>query len=387
MNALLILIILIVIAVIAFLVIKEITKVEVSEIINIPKIFRYQTLDVYFRYYTLDAQNDNYVFRAEITNNFGENVNIDLFSVLKIGKIEIANYKALDSIEPQKAKSYDITFNNIFDNSKISGLNFCEKEENIFQPLECSKNKACSNGVCLEDCRCYYLDKKSIKVDGRERNLYCVYSPVIENKITYSSKVKDILEVEIGEKESVKKLSVSAPFETYVYINPTPYNNLLPLELSFEFRGENVKIKSLRAKILNYTLIVSSFFGERREEIESQECNLDLNILVDGKVYSKRFGKYCSFNPVNIKVIERDKIQELNKSEEIRNLISRICKDMNESECSKELTSRAYSLCSIYNELEICKNYSEKLNTLKILIEIEFEKSEEYKRSIDVNIC
>lgn len=384
MKGIYIILLIILVSIILFVLIKEITKVEVHETLNLPAIPRTQNLEIDFRYYTLDAQNDDYVFKANINNKFPEKANFNIFSTLKLGEIKMAEAKFSDSIESQKSKSYDLIFENIFDASKISGLNFCEKEE---KELECSKNKGCDNGVCLENCKCYYIDKKSIKVDDKERNLYCIFTPTIETNVSYSSKVRGVLEIEFGSEDNLIKLPINAPFETFVLISPTPYSNLLPTKLAFEFRGEDVKIKKVTAKTLNYSLRISTFFGERTEEVESQECNLDLNILVNGRVYSGRFGKDCVFQPVTIKIREKEKVYEENKSSEIRKLIENVCKDKNESECSKDLVKKAYNLCSVYDELEICKKASERINSLKVLIEIEFEKSEKYKRGIDVKIC
>jgi len=394
-------IILIVIGIILVVLIKKITEVRINEYIKIPSFSRDQNLDINIYTFSLTSQSNDYVYRMEIKNNLDENVKINLNSKLIIDlsqrTLEISSYSLNDNLEPKKRKSYDIKFENIFDNSKISGINFCDKESKKWyeiwkSELECAKDKACSEGVCLENCKCYILGKEKILKNGENRNLYCIGNVMIENEIEYSSKLKGIVEIKNGEEESRKKVPIYAPFDTYIFISPVPYNNLLPLEISFEFnfwpsKGEKLRIKKINVTLLESYIEVSSFFDYRKEKVESQNCVIEIDKEIEGKVYSKNFDKYCRFNPPKIEITKKDKIEIVDTNEKAKEIVERICKDKNIEECSKDLKSKVYSLCSLYNNLEICKSSEYKLNAYKFLVEIEFEIVQKYRRSIDVRVC
>jgi len=109
---------------------------------------------------------------------------------------------------------------------------------------------------------------------------------------------------------------------------------------------------------------------------------------IEGKIYSKLFDKYCIFQPPEIKIEEKDKIEVLDTSEEARKIVETICKDKNIEECSKELKNKYYTICSFYPNLEICKSSEYRLDSYKFLIEIEFEKIDVDKKIIsDVRFC
>jgi hypothetical protein len=386
----LVLIILIIIGAVAFFVIKKLGEVKVFEFIRSIKFSKDQFLETNYNIFSLTSLSNDYVYRAEIKNNFDENITLYFNSKLIIeesekSKFEISSYSFSDFLESKKQKTYDIRFQNIFDNSKISGLNFCDQESKKWYEIfrtdpECAKDKPCNNGVCLEDCKCYVLSNEKVFINNENRNLYCIGKVYIENEMEYSSKIKGIIEVQNFDEESRKKLQINAPFEVYALISPTPYNNLLPLEMSFEFRfepsykGEKLRIKRVNVTLLDSYIEVSSFFWKRIERVEPQVCVFELEKEIEGKIYSKLFDKYCTFQPPKIKIEEKNEIEILNTSEEAKKIVENICKDKNIEECSKELKDKYYTICSFYQNLEICKSSEYRLNSYKFLIEIEFEK-------------
>lgn len=387
LTSIFLIIFLIIIGFIIIFLVKKLTEVKIFENIKIPRYSREQYLNLNAYVFSLTNESNDYVYRLEIDNEFDEPIIFSLNSKLIVGdRIVIDEKNINDKINSKKVNTYDIAFQNIFDASKISGLNFCEREG---QDLECNKTNSCKDGVCMDNCKCYYLSKEPLyDKDRRSRNLYCAYGAKIVNEITYSSKVKGMIKIENGEKNTRKKVSLAtSPFDIYVYISPIPYNNLLPLELSFEFEGENVKIKNVLVTLLESSITTSTFFGERTERVESQNCSFELNKELKGKLYSKTFNKYCVFLPPKIEIIEKNKAEVINTSEKSKEIVENVCKDKNQSECSKELEKRAYNLCNVFSELEICKSSENKLNTFNFFIEVEFERTEKYKKDIDVKIC
>jgi len=401
-KVILILIILIIVGVATFFVIKKLGEVKISEFIRNIGFSKDQFLEANYDIFSLTSLSNDYIYRAEIKNNFDENVTFNFNSKLIIesgkAKFEISSYNFNDMLESKKQKTYDIRFQNIFDNLKISGLNFCEQDSKKWYEIfrsdpECAKDKPCNNGVCLENCKCYVISNERVVVNNENRNLYCVGRVYIENEIEYSSKIRGVIEVKNFDEDSRKKLQINAPFEVYALISPIPYNNLLPLEMSFEFRfepnrGEKLKIRKVNVTLLDSYIEVSSFFWKRIERVEPQSCTFKLEKEIEGKVYSKLFDKYCIFQPPEIKVEEEDKIEILNTSEEARKIVETICKDKDIGECSKELKDKYYTICSFYSNLEICKSSEYRLDSYKFLIEIEFEKIDVDKKIIsDVRFC
>jgi hypothetical protein len=402
-KAILILIILIIVGIIVFFIIKKLGEVNVFEFVRNIKFSKEQFLETNYNIFSLTPLSNDYVYRVEIKSKFDENVTFNFNSKLMIeesekAKFEISSYSFSDMLEPKKQKIYEIRFQNIFDNSKISGLNFCEQESKKWYEIwksepECAKDKPCNNGACLENCKCYVLSNEKVVVNNENRNLYCIGKVYVENEIEYSSKIKGIVEIQNFDEESRKKLPISAPFEVYAFISPIPYNNLLPLEMSFEFRfepnkGEKLKIKKVNVTLLDSYVEVSSFFGKRIERVEPQVCSFELEKEIEGKVYSKLFDKYCTFQPPKIKIEEKNEIKILNTNEEAKKIVENICKDKSIEECSKELKEKYYTICSFYSNLEICKSSEYKLNSYKFLIEIEFEKIYVDKKIIsDIRFC
>jgi hypothetical protein len=397
-----ILIILMIIGAAAFFVIKKLGEVKFSEFIRNIRFSKDQFLEANYNIFSLTSLSNDYIYRAEIKNKFDESVTFNLNSKLIIEsgktKFEISSYTFSDMLESKKQKTYDIKFQNIFDNSKISSLNFCEQESKKLYEIfrsdpECAKDKPCNNGVCLENCKCYVLSNERVVVNNENRNLYCIGKVYIENEIEYSSKIRGVIEVKNFDENSRKKLQINAPFEVYALISPIPYNNLLPLEMSFEFRfepnrGEKLKIRKVNVTLLDSYIEVSSFFWKRIERVEPQSCTFELEKEIEGKIYSKLFDKYCIFQPPEIKIEEKDKIEILDTSEEARKIVKNICKDKNIEECSKELKNKYYTICSFYPNLEICKSSEYRLNSYKFLIEIEFEKIDVNKKIIsDIRFC
>jgi hypothetical protein len=399
----LILIILMIIGAAALFVIKKLGEVKISEFIRNIGFSKDQFLEANYNIFSLTSLSNDYIYRAEIKNYFDESVTFNFNSKLIIesgkAKFEISSYIFNDMLESKKQKAYDIKFQNIFDNSKISSLNFCEQESKKWYEIfrsdpECAKDKPCNNGVCLEDCKCYVLSNEKVVVNNENRNLYCIGEVYIENEIEYSSKIRGIIEVKNFDEDSRKKLQISAPFEVYALISPIPYNNLLPLEMSFEFRfepsykGEKLRIKKVDVTLLDSYIEVSSFFWKRIERVEPQSCTFELEKEIEGKIYSKLFDKYCIFQPPEIKIEEKDKIEVLDTSEEARKIVKNICKDKNIEECSKELKNKYYTICSFYPNLEICRSSEYRLDSYKFLIEIEFEKIDVDKKIIsDIRFC
>ncbi len=400
----LVLIIIIILAAVVFFIIKKLGEVKVFEFIRDVRFSRDQFLETYYNIFSLTSLSNDYVYRAEIKNNFDRNTTFYFTSKLIIErsekeKIEISSYSFSDMLESKKMKVYDVKFQNIFDNSKISGLNFCKEESKKWYEVwksepECAKDKPCNNGVCLENCKCYVLSNEKVFVNNENRNLYCLGKVYVINEIEYSSKIRGIIEVQNFDEESRKKLRINAPFEVYVLISPIPYNNLLPLEMSFEFRfepryrGEKLKIKRVNVTLLDSYIEVSTFFGKRIERVESQVCTFELEKEIEGKIYSKLFDKYCTFQQPKIKIEEKNEIKILDTSEKAGEIVKNICKDKKIEECSKELKDKYYTICSVYKDLEICKSSEYRLNSYKFLVEIEFEKLKIDKKIIsDIRFC
>ncbi len=378
-SVLIFLIIILVILLIAFIVFNVLNRAKITEFIEPFKFSREQYLSYNILYPTLE-KSDKYVFRISITNNFEDKAKIKINSKLFSEKILIEEKEISDSIDSKLLKSYDISFHSFLDNSKISNINFCEKED---QNLECSKNKKCSIGACLYNCKCYTLDS-----EDKNKNLYCYLGARIESEIVYSSVIKNVFSLSFDTKEERKKLSIDAPFEIYVYVSPTPFNNLLPITFSFEIRGYDLKINYIKIRMLNYSITRESFFIKRKESIDtSQQCYVELNREVNGVAYfSKENGFDCTFQPVDIIIEEKEKkiLDINNKSKEI---INTYCKNKNLSECAKTLRQKSIEICNLYKELEICKEGENLLREYRFLIEIGFEKTEKFKKTLTVGFC
>ncbi|MEM5833657.1 MAG: hypothetical protein QXF04_03910 [Candidatus Aenigmatarchaeota archaeon] len=389
---------LIFISIIAFIFISIITKVEIRE--YVPRIIfsREAYLDINFIFSDFDRDSSEYNYAFYIQNNFPDKLNLNILSEFLIldEDIKITLYKEefSDVLAPNVKKRYDFSFKNIFDNSKISGLNFCEEERNsdLECKYECCKGDNIDNGVCWRDCKIYNLDPSD-----RKRNLYCKNFPIIYTSISYSAIINGVVEISKNTYDERIKWNVrKSPINIFLRPSPIPYNNLLPLTLTFEIEGENVFLRKLRLEIINYSVEVETFFEKRIESLEtSQICEIEVNRFINGKLYLGK-EKSCTFEPLNITVkrISKNRIEEITtKSEDIELLVNSICKNyisdgkIDYENCARELNKRGYSICSLYSDLEICKIGEERLNKVIILISAEIEKKEEYRRRIIPTFC
>lgn len=389
---------LIFISIIAFIFISIITKVEIRE--YVPRIIfsREAYLDINFIFSDFDRDSSEYNYAFYIQNNFQDKLNLNILSEFLIldEDIKITLYKEefSDVLAPNVKKRYDFSFKNIFDNSKISGLNFCEEERNsdLECKYECCKGDNIDNGVCWKDCKIYNLDPSD-----RKKNLYCKNFPIIYTSISYSAIINGVVEISKNTYDERIKWNVrKSPINIFLRPSPIPYNNLLPLTLTFEIEGENVFLRKLRLEIINYSVEVETFFEKRIESLEtSQICEIEVNKFINGKLYLGK-EKSCTFEPLNITVkkISKNRIEEITtKSEDIKLLVNSICKNyisdgkIDYENCARELNKRGYSICSLYSDLEICKIGEERLNKVIILISAEIEKKEEYRRRIIPTFC
>ncbi|MEM5871200.1 MAG: hypothetical protein QXX04_02480 [Candidatus Aenigmatarchaeota archaeon] len=389
---------LIFISIIAFIFISIITKVEIRE--YVPRIIfsREAYLDINFIFSDFDRDSSEYNYAFYIQNNFPDKLNLNILSEFLIldEDIKITLYKEefSDVLAPNVKKRYDFSFKNIFDNSKISGLNFCEEERNsdLECKYECCKGDNIDNGVCWKDCKIYNLDPSD-----RKKNLYCKNFPIIYTSISYSAIINGVVEISKNTYDERIKWNVrKSPINIFLRPSPIPYNNLLPLTLTFEIEGENVFLRKLRLEIINYSVEVETFFEKRIESLEtSQICEIEVNRFINGKLYLGK-EKSCTFEPLNITVkrISKNRIEEITtKSEDIKLLVNSICKNyisdgkIDYENCARELNKRGYSICSLYSDLEICKIGEERLNKVIILISAEIEKKEEYRRRIIPTFC
>ncbi|MEM5824413.1 MAG: hypothetical protein QXW04_00030 [Candidatus Aenigmatarchaeota archaeon] len=389
---------LIFISIIAFILISIITKVEIRE--YVPRIIfsREAYLDINFIFSDFDRDSSEYNYAFYIQNNFPDKLNLNILSEFLIldEDIKITLYKEefSDVLAPNVKKRYDFSFKNIFDNSKISGLNFCEEERNsdLECRYECCKGDNIDNGVCWKDCKIYNLDPSD-----RKKNLYCKNFPIIYTSISYSAIINGVVEISKNTYDERIKWNVrKSPINIFLRPSPIPYNNLLPLTLTFEIEGENVFLRKLRLEIINYSVEVETFFEKRIESLEtSQICEIEVNRFINGKLYLGK-EKSCTFEPLNITVkrISKNRVEEITtKSEDIELLVNSICKNyisegkIDYENCARELNRRGYSICSLYSDLEICKIGEERLNKVIILISAEIEKKEEYRRRIIPTFC
>ncbi|MEM5832576.1 MAG: hypothetical protein QXE43_00105 [Candidatus Aenigmatarchaeota archaeon] len=389
---------LIFISIIAFILISIITKVEIRE--YVPRIIfsREAYLDINFIFSDFDRDSSEYNYAFYIQNNFPDKLNLNILSEFLIldEDIKITLYKEefSDVLAPNVKKRYDFSFKNIFDNSKISGLNFCEEERNsdLECRYECCKGDNIDNGVCWKDCKIYNLDPSD-----RKKNLYCKNFPIIYTSISYSAIINGVVEISKNTYDERIKWNVrKSPINIFLRPSPIPYNNLLPLTLTFEIEGENVFLRKLRLEIINYSVEVETFFEKRIESLEtSQICEIEVNRFINGKLYLGK-EKSCTFEPLNITVkrISKNRVEEITtKSEDIELLVNSICKNyisdgkIDYENCARELNKRGYSICSLYSDLEICKIGEERLNKVIILISAEIEKKEEYRRRIIPTFC
>ncbi|MEM0324645.1 MAG: hypothetical protein QXW35_01975 [Candidatus Aenigmatarchaeota archaeon] len=389
---------LIFISIIAFIFISIITKVEIRE--YVPRIIfsREAYLDINFIFSDFDRDSSEYNYAFYIQNNFQDKLNLNILSEFLIldENLKITLYKEeiSDVLAPDAKKRYDFSFKNIFDNSKISGLNFCEEERNsdLECKYECCKGDNIDNGVCWKDCKIYNLDPSD-----RKKNLYCKNFPIIYTSISYSAIINGVVEISKNTYDERIKWNVrKSPINIFLRPSPIPYNNLLPLTLTFEIEGENVFLRKLRLEIINYSVEVETFFEKRIESLEtSQICEIEVNKFINGKLYLGK-EKSCTFEPLNITVkkISKNRVEEITtKSEDIKLLVNSICKNyisdgkIDYENCARELNKRGYSICSLYSDLEICKIGEERLNKVIILISAEIEKKEEYRRRIIPTFC
>ncbi|MEM5806241.1 MAG: hypothetical protein QXO07_00515 [Candidatus Aenigmatarchaeota archaeon] len=389
---------LIFISIIAFIFISIITKVEIRE--YVPRIIfsREAYLDINFIFSDFDRDSSEYNYAFYIQNNFQDKLNLNILSEFLIldENLKITLYKEeiSDVLAPDAKKRYDFSFKNIFDNSKISGLNFCEEERNsdLECKYECCKGDNIDNGVCWKDCKIYNLDPSD-----RKKNLYCKNFPIIYTSISYSAIINGVVEISKNTYDERIKWNVrKSPINIFLRPSPIPYNNLLPLTLTFEIEGENVFLRKLRLEIINYSVEVETFFEKRIESLEtSQICEIEVNKFINGKLYLGK-EKSCTFEPLNITVkkISKNRVEEITtKSEDIKLLVNSICKNyisdgkIDYENCARELNKRGYSICSLYSDLEICKIGEEGLNKVIILISAEIEKKEEYRRRIIPTFC
>ncbi len=383
-SALLFLILILLILVAVFIVFNILNKAKIIENIEGMTFSKEQYLDYKAFYPTFTNATNKYVYRITFENKFDEPLKLNFISSLKTGKIVIDKKNINEQINSKSIKTFDIVFEDIFDNSKISNLNLCEREETTFSKLECSKSKSCSVGACLEDCKCYTLDEKD-----RSKNVYCRYGAKLENEIIYNVKVKYPFSISFDTREEKFKLPLYAPFDVYVLISPIPFNNLLPLTISLGINGENLVIKNVRIKMLNYSITKETFFGIRTERIDtSQECYAELNVPVNGLIYfTNETGFECIFQPVKIIVEEKEKEFTVNTDEKTKEIINKYCEGKSLSECAKILKQKSIEICNFYSDLEICKEGKNLLREYRFLIEIEFEKSEKFKKDLSLGFC
>ncbi|MEM5830648.1 MAG: hypothetical protein QXO40_00370 [Candidatus Aenigmatarchaeota archaeon] len=393
------LIIFIVLSVIIYFIISILTKVEIRE--YVPKIIfsRDAFLDVNFLFSDFDETSSEYNYAFYIQNNFLEILNLNIFSEFLIldEDVKITLYKEefSDLLAPNVKKRYDISVKNIFDNSKISGLNFCEEERNLVLGCEygCCKGDNVNDGICWKDCKIYKLDPFE-----KNKNLYCQAFPIIYTSISYSATINGTVEISKNTYDDRIKWNVGkSPINIFIRPSPLPYNNLLPLILTFEIEGENVFLRKIKLEIIDYSIEVETFFEKKIESLESSQiCEIEVNRFINGKVYLGK-ERSCTFEPLNITVkrILKDRVEEetKTKTEYINKLINYVCKEyisdgkIDYENCAKELNKREYNICSLYSDLEICKIGEEKLNKIIILISAEIEKREEYRKKLIPTFC
>lgn len=384
--------------IIFYLVYSILNKLEIREYFQLPKIKYDSYLDVSFSYPDFTNSSSFFTFPMYVGNEHQSNISLSITSELyfltsKREKLVIDKVDINDEIYSGSKKRFDISFKKVFDNSIISGMNFCEVEKPLIEisPRECYKGESYSNKICWEDCKLYSLDFSAGK------SLYCSATPRISTIINYETKISGVAEIKTNSLEDRVRWNVRrAPITVYLRPSPLPYNNLLPLDLGIELDGSQVFVKKIKIKVINYSLELETFFEKRIETVKSEkECLIDVNRWIDGKVYlSKENGFECTIQPyeIEIKKITGGKVtaESLNVNKETQELIERICgKNYKENmdDCVKKLKERGYSLCSIYSELGICKYESEKLDEIILLIEVEILAQEKYEKRIELKEC
>jgi len=392
----------IIVGIIIYVIFSILTKIEYRINISMPKIKSESYLRVSTSYSDFSNSSDYYLFFLTIENLHQQNIVLQISSQLIIpsskGNLVVDSWSSSDHLPSGSKKRYDVVFRRVFDNSVISGLNYCDYEKPLIEisSRECYKGESYSNQICWEDCKLYTLDSPD-----RKKNLYCIVSPRIFTSITYDTKILGKVEIEFGSKEERIRWNIrESPIKIYVRPSPLPYNNLLPLDIALELEGYNVFVKNLKISTIGYSVEKETFFEKVRETVEPKDvCEISLNRWLNGRVYlSKENGFNCVIQPINIKIekIIKDKFlsEDVNISERSRGIIESICKNfknpdgsINYESCANELTRKRYSLCSIYDNLEICKQTEEYANKLILLIEADITVKEEYSRSISYSNC
>ncbi|MFH7903909.1 MAG: hypothetical protein QW409_03090 [Candidatus Aenigmatarchaeota archaeon] len=384
--------------VLGYFVYSILNKLEIREYFKLPKIKSESYLDVSFSYPDFTNSSSSFTFPLYIENKHQSNISLSInselyFSTSDKRKVIIDKFDSSDIITSGSKKRYDISFKRIFDNSIISGLNFCNSEKSLINlyPKECYKGESYTGKICWEDCKLYSLDFSAGK------SLYCYENPKVSTIISYDTKISGIVEIQTNSLEDRIRWSVSkAPIRIYVRPSPLPYNNLLPLDLGLELEGEDVFVRKISIKLINYSLEVETFFEKRIETIKSeQECLLEVNKWINGKLYlSKENGFGCVFQPFEIEIKRfvggKSTSQILNVQNDSKNIIESVCgKVSNENleDCAKKLRDKGYSICSVYSDLGICKYESERLDKVILLIEADISTQEKYERGLSLKEC
>lgn len=374
-------------------------KVEIREIVSLPKISRENYINIDFIYQEFRNTSRDFVFGILLENKFQEKMNIDIFSWLEITegdkKILISNTSIVDYILSGLKKRYDLRFQDVFDDSKIKGVNFCEtfRNNDSYCKYECCADDKIDDAICWIDCKIYTLSFYE-----RKKNLYCRANSVIYTFINYSTSISGIVEIDIESNEDRIKWNIlRTPVTIYIRPSPVPYNNLLPLNLAIEIVGEeDVFIRDISIEIVNYTIESETYFSKKREIIGSREkCKIEVNDWIRGKIYLTGENG-CTFNQIEVVVekisnnnINREKIVNIEKINEI---LRNVCKEyvvdnkIEYEECAKKLNKMNYNICSLYSDLDICKIGNEARKII-LLIKVNFDKIEKFKKDVIPTFC
>jgi len=400
-GLLIIIVFIIIIGIIMYFVLTKLTKVEYRFNIQIPSTKREAYLDVSFTYPDFTNSSNSYTFAIYLENQFQNDIpitiDLKIFITSGTNELTIDEKSVSDTLPAGIKKRYDFSFTKVFDNSIISGLNFCEAEKPLIESSskECYKGESYPNQICWEDCKLYSLDSPE-----RKKNLYCIVSPKILTTILYDATIRGTAEIEQGSKEDRIRWNVrEAPLKIYVRPSPLPYNNLLPLDVALEIEGYNVMIKKIKISTINYSIEKETYFEKTIEKVETEEkCEIELNKWINGKIYlSKENGFDCLLNPPNIKIEKIGKetiLQELSVKNESKEVVERICKDyklpdgsIDLQACAQELTKKGYEICSLFSSLEVCKQAEEYTKKLILFIEVEITAKKGYSRTISYLNC
>jgi len=396
--AIILIALIVIVGIIVYIIYSIITKVEYRINIKLPYIKSEGNLRVSFSYSDFTNSSDSYLFFLTVENLYQQNVNLQISSKLIIpsnkGDITIDTWSSSDTLASGSKKRYDVVFRRVFDNSVISGLNYCEYEKPPVEinPKECYKGESYSGQICWENCKLYTLDSPD-----RTKNLYCNSLPKILTSIIYDTKILGKAEIEFGSnRDRITWNVIDAPLKIEVRPTPLPYNNLLPLDIALEIEGYNVFLKNLKISTVGYSVEKETFFEKIRETVEPKDvCEISLNRWLNGKLQlSKENGFNCVIQPINIKVekISKDNVssEEIDIFNRSKSIIESVCKNFKNPDgsidyesCANELTiKRRYSVCSIYSYLEICRQSESKkyVNRLILLIEADITVKKEYTR-------